>query len=596
MMKNISKYLPLLLSILVFGSSGISVFEPDTFPCTELVKDINTNGDGIQTNSLYMGVPKYEDIHHWPSTKYTVEFKGWIYFSANSDGGQYSRLWKTNGSTTVPVQYPTFLYPKPLIGQDPHDFVVIGDILFFVAFTTSFGKELWKTDGTTYGTKMVKNIDEETGNSTYSGPRNLRSFNGSLLFFSDTSLWKSDGTAEGTIKVASNANQPLIRGESVILNGVFYFVDWLHGLLRSDGTAPGTSVVHPLTGVNYEHSLTVFNGKLFFIEPFAEPFPPGEVKGRIWTSDGTQTGTKVAVELKNIQCCNFETLTLIPVGNQMLMWMGHYNSDFSDFSYYSLWRTDGTQGGTWPIKIFPNLERVSFSYGVYKNKLYFSMPDAKYGSELWQSDGTSAGTKMLKNIYYTLDLGFGEYHDSGSYPRDFTIMNDRLYFTATELNYGRELWKTDGTTAGTFKAAEINPTGSSEPQRLIGLGNKLFFSATNGVSGRELFVYKMCSNGASPSNLTTPNGLATSGTSVLNVRLEQNPVQNTIMVSASGTELPVTFYLLDSQGQELEKRTLSASSAIEVQQFDVSRSYPGLIFLRVVSGKDSKTVKVVKVP
>ncbi len=60
--------------------------------------------------------------------------------------------------------------------------------------------------------------------------------------------------------------------------------------------------------------------------------------------------------------------------------------------------------------------------------------------ELWRSDGTSAGTEILKDIYPG---------NEGSYPTDFVDINGTLYFTAYNTTSGRELWKTDGTTAGT---------------------------------------------------------------------------------------------------------------------------------------------------
>ena len=79
------------------------------------------------------------------------------------------------------------------------------------------------------------------------------------------------------------------------------------------------------------------------------------------------------------------------------------------------------------------------------------------GRELWLSDGTTAGTVLLKDIHS------GTAH---SRPRDFVEYQGRVYFSASDGQTGRELWQTDGTPAGTGLVADIR-TGktSSSPRR-----------------------------------------------------------------------------------------------------------------------------------
>ena len=72
--------------------------------------------------------------------------------------------------------------------------------------------------------------------------------------------------------------------------------------------------------------------------------------------------------------------------------------------------------------------------------------DNTTGYELWKSDGTAAGTMMVKNI----NPG-----SSSSQPTDFLAVGGALYFTAGTNNEGRELWKTDGTDAGTVMVKDI---------------------------------------------------------------------------------------------------------------------------------------------
>ena len=63
-----------------------------------------------------------------------------------------------------------------------------------------------------------------------------------------------------------------------------------------------------------------------------------------------------------------------------------------------------------------------------------------------------------------------------------------VYFTATDPVKGIELWKTDGTTAGTEMVKDINPgLASSNPSALCNVNGTLFFAATKGVNGIEVW-------------------------------------------------------------------------------------------------------------
>jgi ELWxxDGT repeat protein len=113
------------------------------------------------------------------------------------------------------------------------------------------------------------------------------------------------------------------------------------------------------------------------------------------------------------------------------------------------------------------------------NLLYFTATDVQHGTELWKSDGTLDGTVMVKDIY----PGSGS-----SAPSALIEFNGTLYFAANDPVNGTELWTSDGTPSGTRIVTDLYPGASSAaPANLVELQGRLLFSATNGVTGTELW-------------------------------------------------------------------------------------------------------------
>ena len=129
--------------------------------------------------------------------------------------------------------------------------------------------------------------------------------------------------------------------------------------------------------------------------------------------------------------------------------------------------------------IYPGFSSSSPSYFTDVNgTLFFRAQDGTNGYELWKSDGTSAGTTMLKDI---------RTGSSSSSPHNLTDINGTLFFIAQDATNGQELWKSDGTSAGTTMLKDIR-TGSSGsyPQNLTDINGTLFFSAQD-PEGQELW-------------------------------------------------------------------------------------------------------------
>jgi ELWxxDGT repeat protein len=291
--------------------------------------------------------------------------------------------------------------------------------------------------------RLLKNINPGPENGICCGFPYQPTVAAGTLFFSaydpqhGGELWKSDGTTAGTMLVAD--------------------------------TSPGGG---PIDGVYPDHITALGARVLFSGEDPTHGF-------ELWKSDGTAGGTTLVKDINtNPDSVPWEESSypsqLTRVGSQLFF--------VADDAIHDevLWRSDGTAAGTRLVKeIYPGRHMIG-----YRGELFFRGFDYTHGAELWKSDGTAAGTRLVKDLY----PGSEGSYPNGSEPRDFTKLDGTLYFSAADAAHGRELWKTDGTAAGTKLVADINPgRHGSHPDQLDHHAGTLFFGAQNRRGNRELW-------------------------------------------------------------------------------------------------------------
>ena len=408
----------------------------------------------------------------------SVDFGGQLYFSGN-DGVNGSELWKTDGTlagTTMVTNTSTAIAFGGHFSAS--HFLVVGSTMYMAASGIyASGNELWKTDGTTTGTVLVKDIAPGSSDSL---PTDFINLNSEIFFSSRNSLLstrylkKSDGTDAGTVGVFNVDGGFVDPVNFFSFNGfIYYMATGNNGmgkkLWKTDGTVAGTSMV-----LLASNGLTVANNYKLLSGAVKFPINPYVLLGNtmyflangtggsgLWKTDGTDAGTVFVTS--NISG------ELVVLNNKIY---GLTNGVLSV--------SDGTAAGTSVVKdagaIPPTAVNTSGRLTVVGNKLFFT----SNREQLWASDGTTAGTVLVKDMNptgYSLE------------PTHLTDVGGVLYFSADDGVRGTELWMSDGTPTGTVLVKDINVgAASSNPRELRQVGNKLYFVADDSVNGQSLWL------------------------------------------------------------------------------------------------------------
>lgn len=512
----------------IYDYTGASYFVP-SYMCASGEYLYFTSGNTTGGTSLWRLNPSAEDLEEVkalagaiskPSifsrdgfdTNTLMADEGRIFVKALRVNSDYAELWVSNGTAdgTISLQRTSGREGKLMIAADH---------LFF-AGGTGQDFELWKTNGTSSGTTLVKDIYTTGFGGIAGGPRLL---NGAVLFMAThpdfgREPWLTDGTVAGTqcldLFPGPGGSWPLafLRAQDKLYFAGMYEAGKLK-IYSSDGTLDGTNPVGGFTtsdwrlklvekssgdvfvaavnaGGTYSlYSIDTVANQLVEIKEFGRneynaPYVVNEMVSMddtiylllagvgtdLWKSDGTPDGT--------VKVADFHYASQLTVAGNRL-----YLIDQPDFvsAEEELYSTDGTFAGTAIVK---NINGASSANPenlfAFQEQLAFTAFDAASGKEVWITDGTEEGTRILKEI----NPGPGS---SVSSPL-FTILDGALYFPAYSPEHGSELWKTDGTTEGTVMLKDIVPgPESSKPSALSRTGGKLYFSAYTPEHGYEVW-------------------------------------------------------------------------------------------------------------
>lgn len=306
-------------------------------------------------------------------------------------------------------------------------FTAVGRIVFFTLEDTASGTEVWRTDGAVAGTYRLLDIVPGSGSSS---PSNLTPSTG-FLYFSATDptfgneLWRSDGSSAGTNRITD---------------------------------------IEPGAGGSYPGDITVVGGTIYFS---ASSSTAGL---ELWTWDsGVTTLLDIAPGSPSSRPKN-----LVPWGSGI-----GFTIDDANFQT-ELWKSDGTLAGTTQLVAAPT-RGGSGEYeplGATAAGLVY-LNDLVLGYDLMVASGVPGETTWLAH--------FDDIVSTSSEPAP-VLLEGVLYLGGEVVaTVGEELWRTDGTPAGTEVLDLVPGPLSSTPLDLEPAAGRLYFAANDLALGRELY-------------------------------------------------------------------------------------------------------------
>lgn len=489
------------------------------------------------------------------------DFNGSLLFRAN-DGVNGVELWKSDG-TDAGTSLISNIAPTTT-NSNPANFIIFNNKVYFSATTGTAvsGSELYSTDGTTAGTAIIKDINPGTANGN---PQNFVVLNPTTMVFSASNgtqgveLWKTDGTGAGTVNVVDypgttnsitwieNLNSTLILGQIVSTTG--------REIYKSDGTAMGSSLVkdiYPGTSIGVNTSSVKAGNFVYFAGNSAE------TGYELWKTDGTDAGTTLVKDI-NPGTTTSSPSRFVAIGNNVFFKATGPNGE-------ELWKSDGTEVGTVEVaNLNPTGNSAPDQLRVIDNVLYFFASDDGTNFDLYKYE-----LNELKKVYDFNTL-------SATLTTSYEKIGDLIYFAVDSNNSnGRELWQTNGTTAGTVAVSSL-VSGWLNPNTVgnVTLSNgNIFFSGTVS-NGSELFVYK-------PVTLSKEMF-----DQIADLKVYPNPVSSDLFI-ANQFSSPVQYTITDLLGKTILEGELQGN---KIPFNTISK---GVYLLKIHSQNQSVTKKIIK--
>lgn len=389
------------------------------------------------------------------------------YFVAETRAG--TRIFRLSASATTPSVVPGF-GPTTSVTA-PSQLTAFGNRLAFSAWDRATGEELWIVENGT--ARLLHDIQQGAINAS---PTHLTVHGGRLYFEAQdyankrSQLWSTDGTPNGLRLLASFGTPNGIAdlqsiGAALLFRGPYAATR--STLFVSDGTPTGTKALIPARGpLSAPREITRVGNRAFFA---ATDTATGT---ELWVSDGSAAGTRLVRDIR-VGMSSSHPAGLTALGNRVFFVAN------DSASGWELWESDGSVAGTKKHDLAPGQASSSPSQlAVSRGRLWFTAASAGNGREPWIADGVTAPRQVA-------DLIPGH---ASSLPRQFVELGNGTAFVMRELTGKFRLMISLGTAATTRVLSPISPTPRESQASMLAVGPILLFNGDAGDSvGSELY-------------------------------------------------------------------------------------------------------------
>lgn len=520
-----------------------------------------------------------------------------LYFQADN-GANGTELWMSDG-TTAGTQMIRDINSGAL-GSSPKGFSKYNGKVYFSANDGINGNELWVTDGTSSGTKLVADIN--TGGAS-SNPEWFFAHNGKLFFRANNGtngreLYVTDGTASGTSMLkdirAGGAHSDPMSFFEVNNTLVFAAQDGSSGyqIWTSDGTTSGTVMLKNIAGGSTDlTNAAIYNGDLYFAADAG-----GSIGGSFWITDGTGSGTQMVRDIDPAVTINAIRSPIVVMNNLMF-----FSTDSSGYVFpyaKELWVSDGTATGTGRISsIWPGFftlgnaaSDIKFPLAVDSLGLvFFRASDSVHASELWASDGTPAGTYMVKDIMGNGPNG----KNASSVANHLVSYAGKAFFAAfdTLISNCEQLWVSDGTDTGTKKLLSYLPAPSNFLEDAVACKNFMAFSGRYDSTGYELWIMVDTNFGKKVDTTHPPISVSGQQINEKGMHISPNPATGEVSVTIDPNFHKGVLLLTDISGRVVRRKELADGE--RMVSMDLRSLTPATYIMTLVSTEGSFSKRLV---
>lgn len=398
-------------------------------------------------------------LKNFRSVSLTYALGGKVFVCAD-DGSIGNELWVSDGTPEGTKLLKDFNIGYG--GSGITKFITFKGKVYFSAYTPQYQSELWYSDGTVNGTVMLADLMPPNDYHGGTSPQHLTIFHDHLYFTSsDGKLYKTTGE-QGNATVVDQISYGRIAHVTAVA-GKLYYYKGSDILYWTDGTATGDFDLPLDIEDTYFKGLFTTGGQLFAMR--ASTY---DTHIKLYAlNHSTNVWTKV-FEVKAPVYGNHEITNFTAMGDKLFFTL---RKDYDNVAETEeLWVSNGTSAGTTMLRSFAWQRHWAESgmenFKVFNNALYFRS-GYPTKSALWKSDGTIAGTAKVHDVVLTRPYNL---------PNEPVIANDRLYFAGTPVEYGSSsLWSTDGTTEGTKFEMALTTNLGGLPHWFSSNGSLVYF-------------------------------------------------------------------------------------------------------------------------